>query len=77
MHFLSDDTRAGLASLADADGVVPDALARLRSIRSLIAALEADPATLQSVRDALADGASWEQIADAGQLKPAAAKWRW
>ena len=77
MHFLSDNTRAGLASLADADGVVPDALARLRSIRSLIAALEADPATLQSVRDALADGASWEQIADAGQLKPAAAKWRW
>ena len=65
MHFLSDDTRASLASLADAGGVVPDALVRLRSIRSLIAA------NMGALDDQL------PQIADAAQLKPAATKWRW
>ncbi len=62
-----------------ADGVdeVPDALERLDGIRSLITALENDPATLASVRDALESGASWEQVARAASIKPAAAKWRW
>ena len=50
---------------------------RLRAIRELLIALETDPATLAGVRAALERGASWEQIADAAGLKPAAAKWRW
>jgi hypothetical protein len=49
----------------------------LRDIRTLISELERDPATLHAVRDALADGAGWDQIAEAAGLKPAAAKWRW
>lgn len=79
MPFLTESTRAALTRLAEAEAAhdVPGPLDRLAGIRSLIAELEADPATLQGVRDALAAGATWEQVADAAGLKPAAAKWRW
>jgi hypothetical protein len=72
---LSDASAAALRRLAD--GRAPDGLTLLRDIRTLVSELERDPATLQSVRDALADGVGWDQIADAAGLKPAAAKWRW
>jgi hypothetical protein len=77
-NFLSPTTAAALARLAglDADGEASP-IERLRGIRRLAAALETDAATLAGVRAALADGASWEEIADAAGLKPAAAKWRW
>lgn len=76
--FLAEPARAALARLANLDaGPAADPLERVRGIRSLIAALEADPATLQAVRDALADGATWDAIADAAGIKAAAAKWRW
>ena len=77
--FLADPTRAALARLAGADRAeaTPEPLERLRAIRSLIAALEQDAATLAAVRDALAAGAGWDQIAEASGLKSAAAKWRW
>ena len=79
MPFLSDESRAALERLGDGDraDVVPSPLDRLHSIRSLAAALDREPATLNAVRDALAGGASWEEVAAAGGLKPAAAKWRW
>lgn len=72
---LSDASTAALRRLTERHG--SDALTLLRDIRTLISELESDPATLQSVRDALADGAGWDRIADAAGLKPAAAKWRW
>ena len=57
----------------------PDAapLERLRGIRSLVAALEADPAALAAVRAALDAGATWDEVADAAGLSPSAAKYRW
>lgn len=77
--FLSPPARAALARLRELDDAHPaaDPLERLRGIRSLIAELEREPATLQGVRDALAAGADWDAIAQAAGLKPAAAKWRW
>jgi hypothetical protein len=77
--FLANSARAALTRLIDADraDATPDPLERLRAIRSLIAALEQDPAALDAVRDALAAGAGWDQIAEASGLKSAAAKWRW
>lgn len=78
MPYLSAETRAALERVIAGDaGEVPDALARLRDIRSAIAALEEDEATLTAVRDAVASGSSWDDIAHAAGLKPAAAKWRW
>lgn len=79
MPFLSESTRAALTRLAEAEAApeTPGPLVRLAAVRSLIAELEADPATLQGVRDAVAAGATWEQVADAAGLKPGAAKWRW
>ncbi|TFB50335.1 hypothetical protein [Cryobacterium tagatosivorans] len=90
--FLSPTTSAALARLvqldvqldaqvdaqldADADtGSAP--LERLRAIRTLLDALETDPATLAGVRAALEGGSTWEEVANAAGLKPAAAKWRW
>ncbi len=73
---LSDRTRALLAELSAADAATPP-LEVVRGIRALRSALEAEPATLISVRAALAEGASWEQIAEAADLGAAAAKWRW
>ncbi|MEB0307344.1 hypothetical protein QN345_18800, partial [Cryobacterium sp. 10I1] len=49
----------------------------VRGIRRLLLALDADPATLAAVRDALAAGTGWEAIAAAAGLKPPAARWRW
>jgi hypothetical protein len=64
-----------LYSLHADDGALP--VDRLRAIRSLQAALENDPATLQAVRDAVAGSVSWDEIAEASGLKIPAAKWRW
>jgi transposase-like protein len=49
----------------------------LRGIRSVIAVLDSEPALLASVRAALDAGSTWDDIALAAGLKPAAAKWRW
>ena len=76
--FLAPTTSAALARLAEHDadnGSAP--IGRLRAIRQLLVELETDAAILTSVREALAKGATWEEIADAAGLKPAAAKWRW
>lgn len=54
-----------------------DPLGRLARIRTLIAALEDDPATLAAVREALDAGAGWDEIAASAGLGTAAAKWRW
>ena len=76
--FLSPATSAALARLAELDDTAASApIDRLRGIRRLHEALDTDPATLASVRAALEQGATWEQVADAAGLKPAAAKWRW
>lgn len=89
MSFLSAETARALAELVALEalgggaGDAADAeteatpLERLRGIRSLIAALEADPASLVAVRAALDAGRSWEAIADAAGLSPSAAKYRW
>ena len=77
-YFLSPESAAALARLSalDADeSAVP--IERLRAIRTLLRDLDADPAALVSVREALAGGAGWPQIAEAAGLKPTAAKWRW
>jgi hypothetical protein len=82
--FLSAASARALAELVALDSLdggdaETDAtpLERLRGIRSLIAALEADPAALTAVREALDAGRSWEAIADAAGLSPSAAKYRW
>ncbi len=76
--FLAPSTSASLARLSEHDDDTGSApIERLRAIRRLLIELETDAATLNSVRGALADGATWVQIADAARLKPAAAKWRW
>ena len=87
MPFLSPESARALAELAALDALHGTAggdaetdatpLERLRGIRSLIVALEADPATLAAVREALDAGTSWEAIADAAGLSPSAAKYRW
>ncbi|HKH08981.1 MAG TPA: hypothetical protein VKA62_08540 [Agromyces sp.] len=87
MPFLSPESARALAELAALDALhgaaAGDAetdatpLERLRGIRSLIVALEADPATLDAVREALDAGTSWEAISDAAGLSPSAAKYRW
>ncbi len=71
--FLSPASRRALAALETAR----DPLERLRAVRTVVAALDADTASLAAVRQAREGGASWEQIAEAAGLKPAAAKWRW
>ncbi|MCU1515128.1 MAG: hypothetical protein JWO10_2218 [Microbacteriaceae bacterium] len=77
--FLSDAAAAAMARLTVGNGrePVPEPLDRVRDIRSLVAALENEPAVLRGVRDALDGGATWQQVADAAGLQPAAAKWRW
>jgi hypothetical protein len=76
--FLSEATRAALEQLVELDSdSAPEPLQRLRAIRAVLTALDADPASVASVRDALAQGASWDAVAAAAGLKPAAAKWRW
>lgn len=76
--FLSRDSARALAALAELEQATDAApLARLHGIRDLAAALEADPAQLSAVRSALADGATWDEIAEAAGLSPSAAKYRW
>jgi len=77
-YFLSPKTADALARLVavDADPAAAP-LERLRALRGLLQELDADPATLASVRDALAGGVGWPEIAEASGLKPNAAKWRW
>ena len=92
MPFLSAETARALAELVGLDALhegsagstsrSPDEtdaspLERLRGIRSLVAALEADPASLVAVREALGAGRTWDEIADAAGLSPSAAKYRW
>ena len=76
--FLATATSAALTRLAEDDADNESApIERLRAIRQLLVELETDAAILTSVREALAKGATWEDLADAAGLKPAAAKWRW
>ncbi|MET1051152.1 MAG: hypothetical protein ABWX65_00795 [Mycetocola sp.] len=79
MPYLTASTRAAIERIlaGDATDPVPDAIDRLRAIRGLLTELEQDPATLQAVRDAVAAGSDWDEVAGAAGLKPAAAKWRW
>ena len=93
MSFLSAETARALAELVAVDALhgvstgstdsSPDdetdasPLERLRCIRSLVAALEADPASLVAVREALGAGRTWDEIAQAAGLSPSAAKYRW
>jgi len=71
--FLSQKTVDAYAELATAT----QPLDRLRCIRSLVAALEADAASLTAVRAALDAGATWDDVAAAAGLGATAAKWRW
>ncbi len=41
------------------------------------AALEADPAALGAVREAVDAGATWDDVAEAAGISPSAAKYRW
>ena len=79
MPFLSADAARALERLATLEAGASDAapLERLRGIRALVVALEADPAALRAVREALAEGATWDDVADAAGLSPSAAKYRW
>jgi hypothetical protein len=79
MGFLSADAARALSELVALERSATDAapLARLRGIRSLVTALEADPAQLAAVRAALQAGATWDEIADAAGLSASAAKYRW
>ena len=79
MPFLSADAARALEGLVTLAAGASDAapLERLRGIRALVVALEADPAALRAVREALAEGATWDDVADAAGLSPSAAKYRW
>jgi DNA-directed RNA polymerase specialized sigma24 family protein len=86
MGFLSADAARALAELEALDALhqtgepgAADAapLDRLRGIRSVIAALDGDPASLAAVREAVAAGATWDDVADAAGLSSSAAKYRW
>jgi hypothetical protein len=77
-HFLSAESAAALARLAELDAdASASPLERMRAIRAVLLHVDADPAALTSVRDALATGSGWPEIAEAAGLKPTAAKWRW
>jgi hypothetical protein len=84
MPFLSAETARALAELVALDALAggdpeTDAspLERLRGIRSLVTSLEGDPATLAAVREAIAAGVTWDEVADAAGLSASAAKYRW
>ena len=79
MPFLSAESAAALARLAELQAGPADIapLDRLRGIRSLATALDADPAALAAVRAALDAGTTWDEVADAAGLSPSAAKYRW
>jgi hypothetical protein len=80
--FLSAESRAALDRLLALDSYTgPDAapapLDRLAALRALVAEVDADPAALRAVRDALDGGAGWSEVAAAARLSPAASRWRW
>ena len=79
MPYLSELSREALrrVKLGDESEILPAPLERLAGLRDLVSELEQDEAVRASVREALAAGSTWEQIATAAGLKPAAAKWRW
>jgi transposase-like protein len=83
MSFLSAESRAALERVLELDAAerdgpsVPAPLERLAALRVLVAAVDADPAALRAVRDALDGGAGWSEIAKAAGLAPSAARWRW
>lgn len=79
MPYLSELSREALrrVKLGDESEILPEPLERLAGLRDLVSELEQDEAVRASVREALAAGSTWEQIATAAGLKPAAAKWRW
>ncbi|HEU0182981.1 MAG TPA: hypothetical protein VFR16_12390 [Agromyces mariniharenae] len=82
MPFLSGESAGALARLVALEsgassGADAAPLERLRGIRVLVAALEADPASLEAVREALDAGATWDEVADAAGLSASAAKYRW
>ncbi len=79
MPYLSELSREALrrVKLGDESEILPEPLERLAGLRGLVSELEQDEAVRASVREALAAGSTWEQIASAAGLKPAAAKWRW
>ncbi|HWM33289.1 MAG TPA: hypothetical protein VNR36_03510 [Pseudolysinimonas sp.] len=52
-------------------------LDRLAALQGLLRALEADPAALEAVREALEAGETWADIARSAGFGVAAAKWRW
>lgn len=65
-------------SVRDAFDALLAASSPLESVRATRAAsAQLDASLLGIVRDALASGATWEEVADAAGLSPAAAKWRW
>jgi hypothetical protein len=73
MRFLSDSSRNALKALDRAR----TPLERIAGIRGAVAALDADTAALEAVREALDAGAGWPEIARAAGVGVAAAKWRW
>lgn len=78
MAFLSPESAAALARLAALEqGADASPLDRLRGIRQLVVALEADPAALEAVREALDAGRTWDDVAEAAGLSASAAKYRW
>jgi hypothetical protein len=79
VSFLSADAALALSRLAEleAEGSDVAPLERLRGIRSLVTALEADPAALSAAREAVDAGATWDEVADTARLSPSAAKYRW
>lgn len=79
MTFLSAQTRAAVERLLALDTSSSESapLDRLAALRALVMAVDADPAALGAVRDALEVGAGWAEIAESAQLSPAASRWRW
>ena len=79
MTFLSAQTRAAVERLLALDTSSSESapLDRLAALRALVMAVDADPAALGAVRDALEVGTGWAEIAESAQLSPAASRWRW
>ncbi len=77
--YLSPASRAALDQLVVGERGVepPPALTRVRDIRAMRMALDAEPAMLAAVRESRGDGETWEAIASAAGLAVSAAKWRW
>ncbi|WP_308799189.1 hypothetical protein [Agromyces silvae] len=67
----------GPADASSARAADASPLDRLRGIRDLVTALEADPAALDAVREAVDAGVGWDEVADAAGLSASAAKYRW